>query len=429
MAAIRIIRSLRAFHRESQANVAVTFALALVPLTMAVGAAVDYSGSIAVKAAMQAAADGTALTMGKKGAMSAADLQSAASAWFKGVFTNSQAQNVQVTATNSTASAVTVSATASVSPNLLGLFGLKQINLAVSSTASWGTTKLQIALVLDNTGSMAEYNKISALQTASHQLLQQLQNLATNPGDVQVAIVPFTTDVNVGKSNASANWVKWTYSALGGFGFGFGGSGTTTKTVSQSGWTGCVTDRDQNYDVTNAAAGAAAVATQFPADNPLFGCPPQMVPLSSNWSTLNALIDQMTPLGETNLTIGLTWGWEALTLGSPLNPPAPAPGTQQVIIFMTDGFNTANRWTNALFGSGTTADIDARTQLVCQNIKTAGITVYTVQVDTGGESPPSTLLQNCASDIGKWFYMNNASELVTTFQQIGTSLVSLHLTN
>jgi hypothetical protein len=168
---------------------------------------------------------------------------------------------------------------------------------------------------------------------------------------------------------------------------------------------------------------------QFPADNPFFGCPPQIVPLSSNWSTLHSVIDQMTPLGETNLTIGLAWGWEALTPGSPLNPPAPAPGTQQVIIFMTDGFNTANRWTNVLFGNGTTAAIDARTQLVCQNIKAAAITVYTVQVDTGGESPPSTLLQNCASDIGKWFYMTNASELVSTFSQIGTSLVSLHLTN
>jgi Flp pilus assembly protein TadG len=226
MAATRNIRSLLAFCSASQANVAVTFALALVPLRLAVGAAVDYSGSIAFKAALQAAADGTALAIGKKGSMSASDLQNSATAWFNGVFNNSQAHNIQVTATNSVPSAVTVSATASVNPNLLGLLGLNQINLSASSTASWGATKLQIALVLDNTGSMAEYNKISALQTASHQLLQQLQNLATNPGDVQVAIVPFTTDVNVGTSNANANWIKWTYSALGGFGFGFGFGGS-----------------------------------------------------------------------------------------------------------------------------------------------------------------------------------------------------------
>jgi hypothetical protein len=97
------------------------------------------------------------------------------------------------------------------------------------------------------------------------------------------------------------------------------------------------------------------------------------------------------------------------------------------MIFMTDGLNTANRWTNVLFGSGTSAQIDARTQAVCQNIKTTGITVYTVQVDTSGESPPSALLQNCASSLSKWFYLKNAGELVTTFQQIGTTLSNLRI--
>ena len=32
----------------------------------------------------------------------------------------------------------------------------------------------------------------------------------------------------------------------------------------------------------------------------------------------------------------------------------------------------------------------------CANIKAAGITLYTIQVNTGGD-PTSTLLQNCAS--------------------------------
>ena len=32
----------------------------------------------------------------------------------------------------------------------------------------------------------------------------------------------------------------------------------------------------------------------------------------------------------------------------------------------------------------------------CANIKAAGVTIYTIQVNTGGD-PTSTLLQNCAS--------------------------------
>jgi len=94
---------------------------------------------------------------------------------------------------------------------------------------------------------------------------------------------------------------------------------------------------------------------------------------------------------------------------------------------MTDAFNTANRWNNTLFGNGTTASIDARTAQVCSNIKAAGISVYTIQVDTGGQSPPSTLLQNCASDISQWFYLQNPQELVTVFSQIGIVLSQLYI--
>jgi hypothetical protein len=51
------------------------------------------------------------------------------------------------------------------------------------------------------------------LKDASHQLLTQLQTAAasTNPGDVQVAIVPFARDVNLSSiSNVvNANWIDW----------------------------------------------------------------------------------------------------------------------------------------------------------------------------------------------------------------------------
>jgi len=51
---------------------------------------------------------------------------------------------------------------------------------------------------------------------------------------------------------------------------------------------------------------------------------------------------------------------------------------------------------------------------VQQHIKVAGITLYTVQVNTGGD-PTSTLLQNCATDPGKFFLLTFASGIITTF--------------
>ncbi|MEO8300582.1 MAG: hypothetical protein ABI608_02245, partial [Rhizomicrobium sp.] len=75
----------------------------------------------------------------------------------------------------------------------------------------WGQTKLWVSLVLDNSGSMSSSNKMTALKNASAQLLTTLKNAATTPGDVQVAIVPFTNVVNVGKTaaNVAAAWVDW----------------------------------------------------------------------------------------------------------------------------------------------------------------------------------------------------------------------------
>jgi len=64
--------------------------------------------------------------------------------------------------------------------------------------------------------------------------------------------------------------------------------------------------------------------------------------------------------------------------------------------------------------------------MTCSNIKAAGITLYTIQVNTDGD-PTSTLLQNCASDSSKFFLLTSANQIVSTFAQIGTNLSKLHI--
>jgi hypothetical protein len=53
--------------------------------------------------------------------------------------------------------------------------------------------------------------------------------------------------------------------------------------------------------------------------------------------------------------------------------------------------------------------------------------MYTVQVNTGSD-PTSTLLKNCASDTSKFFLLTSATQIVATFNQIGTALTKLRLT-
>jgi hypothetical protein len=58
--------------------------------------------------------------------------------------------------------------------------GFPNMGFVASSTATWGTQLLRVALVLDNTGSMAQSGKIGALQSAAKNLVTQLSGRAKN---------------------------------------------------------------------------------------------------------------------------------------------------------------------------------------------------------------------------------------------------------
>jgi len=141
-----------------------------------------------------------------------------------------------------------------------------------------------------------------------------------------------------------------------------------------------------------------------------------------NWAGMNSLIDSMTPNGTTNQAIGLAWGWLALTQGSVLNPPAKDSAYTYAdhIILLTDGLNTKDRWYSDQ------ASIDARQKILCTNIKAAGITLWAIQVNTGGD-PTSTLLQQCASDPSKFFLLTTANQIISTFDSISFQITQLHL--
>ena len=404
--------------------------IALIPLLGAVGAAVDYSQASATRTAFQNALDSTALMLSKTAALqTSSELQAAATNDFKALFTGSNAKNVTVTANYSTTSGsqLVLSGSATVDTNFLSILGIDTIHIAASTTSTWGNTRLRVALVLDNTGSMASSGKMTALKTASQNLLTQLKSAAVTADDVYVSVIPFGKDVNVDTSNVNAPWLRWDlWEEVNGK-----CSNTTYKTKStctshskvwtpaaHSTWNGCVTDRDQNFDTTNAAP--VAGATLYPTEQ-YSSCAVSLIGLSNNWTTLSSKIDAMQPVGNTNQAIGLQMGWQTLT-AAPFTVPALDPDYKynQVIILLSDGLNTQDRWYT------TASSIDTRQQKTCDNIKAAGITIYTVQVNTGGD-PTSLLLKSCASDESKFFLLTSAAEIVTTFGQIGTALSNLRL--
>ncbi len=205
---------LQAFRSAEGGNVMLTFALALVPIMGLVGSAIDYSRANAAKAAMQSAIDATALMLSKDAAsLTTTDFNSKASGYFNALLTNKEVSGITLTPTYSTSggSQVMIKATGNIPTTFMKVVGMASLDLDVSSTVKWGNTRLRVALVLDNTGSMSNAGKLTALKTATTGLLNQLQAAAAKDGDVYVSIIPFVKDVAVDpKINYSANWIDWT---------------------------------------------------------------------------------------------------------------------------------------------------------------------------------------------------------------------------
>jgi Flp pilus assembly protein TadG len=448
----RFRTSAKRFIRADKGNLSVIFAITILPILGFIGAAVDYTRVSGAKAAMQAALDSTALMVSKdlaSGTITPSQVTAKAQSYFAALYTNSDARNIAVTATytasTSAGSTILVSGSGTMTTDFLNVAGIPQINFNSNSTTSWGTTKLRVAMALDNTGSMADDGKIGALQTASKNLIDQLSASAQNNGDVYISIVPFANVVNLGTSYTNSGFIDWSsWSTSGSIEEGWTCSstfnsrnqtmkcGSSNNTISN--WNGCVMDRGTSNPPGTTSGPDVLItpptnsANYYPADQSSY-CPQPIAPLSYNWNNLKSTIGAMTPSGGTNQPVGLVWAWQTLQQNSPMNAPAEDPNYtySKAIILLSDGLNTMDRWPT--YGDGQTqfnGSIDARQTLLCQNIKNAGVTIYTIQVNTGGD-PTSSILRSCASSPNDFFMLTSASQVISTFNSIGTSLAKLRV--
>ena len=162
-------------------------------------------------------------------------------------------------------------------------------------------------------------------------------------------------------------------------------------------WTGCVTDRTQNYDTTNTAPTSgnarrcsrpSSTRTATTAAHKIA----TIMPLSYDWAALKTKIDTLVPTGNTNQGIGLAWGWMTLTQTRSLQ----RAGQGSELSLQGCDRHPVGRFEHAEpLVQQRLRQIDARQKILCDNAKAAGITIYTVQVNTGGD-PTSAVLQYCA---------------------------------
>ena len=221
-----LLDKLRAFRKSKGANVAIIFGLSLIPISVAAGAGLDLARAMIVRQRLLQALDAAGLAAGgaSRSGMTSTQLQALAQQYFNANYIVDSSYgtpgplSISIDLPNKTANLSTTVAMPTVLVRLADIIGCTQcdtMNIPASTQVVWGMSKLWVSLVLDNTVSMNETDssgtsKISALRTGASQLLTILQGAAQYPGDIQVALLPFSKDVNVGAGNRNATWIDWT---------------------------------------------------------------------------------------------------------------------------------------------------------------------------------------------------------------------------
>lgn len=403
------------FAEDRSGVVAIIFGLSILPLILSVGVAMDYGRRGTTESKLQGAADTAALAL----AHEADTLQNdALSAMAKkivqanfGMVQGAELLDVQAVKGDGK---VTVTAKAAMPTSFAGVMNIDKLPVSVSASSVWGGNPIELALVLDNTGSMDDDDKLETMQTAVHNMLNTLENpTAIAQGAIKIGIVPFTTQVKVSPSHKSADWVldfkerSEMYSAQGNF-----LAALYWGLMANSTWAGCLSDRAQPYDVDDTAP--TTNQTRYWAE---LSCKDstleQLLPLTDNFSGLRTKVDAMKAKGSTNITIGIAWGMAMLSSQVPLTEASAVgavPGMKKIMIVLTDGLNT----------SGTT---DARTELACQNAKNMGIEVFTIRVVEGNKD----LLGKCASSASHYFNVENVDDLLPAFEAITSHISELRI--
>jgi Flp pilus assembly protein TadG len=393
------------FRSDQRGNVAILFGLALLPVVGMVGAAVDYSRANAVRAALQAAADAAALTAARDASgLSEARIAERARGVFAANFNRKDATlgPIEVVKGDKT---VRVAASATVKTSIMAIMHVDTIKVATAGEVAWGRNRIELALVLDNTGSMSTDGKMPALKAAVRDLISDLEK-SSDRDMIKVSIVPFDTQVNIGTRFRNESWLT------------FDAGLDRSLRVDRRHWEGCVVDREKPHDSKDYGG---VSRSDYPAAKCETGSLARVQPLTNDFRALRETVDAMRPSGYTNITIGMTWGLASLSRGEPFSEAEPF-GTRNLkkyMVVLTDGDNTRNRFSNDH------REIDERTRLACREVKDSGVTLFTIRVVAGNRQ----LLRDCASTTDLYREVKDASEIQPAFRRILNEIKAIRLTS
>lgn len=342
-----------------------------------------------------------------------------------------------------------VRADASVTVDLVfPLFGEPQRRVSTSSAALYSSRRIEVALMLDITGSM-QGQKLRDLKTAARNAVTTfLAGQDRNNPRTRVALIPYADAVNTGAlshvvyaerdgssssepvahpgiqvaSAAAAPAQLPAYTAVA-------GSAPPPDL--------CATDREGTHQFSDAGPQTAMVNRDWR----LQFCPSsRLVPLSTDEVALKAAIDGMSASGHTAGQIGIQWSWYMLSpqwrgvLPASARPePHDEKKVAKYAVLMTDGeFNT----TFADVATGENPRHQAGksrryAERLCAGMKAQGIELFTVGFMLR-EQNARAVMRDCASPdsggVQHFFEASSGAELIEAYQAIARNIERLALT-
>ena len=333
--------------------------------------------------------------------------------------------------------------------------------ITVNTEVTRPGNNLEVALVLDNSTSMAGAS-LTSLKAAANQLVDLVVSDTQTPYYSKVSIIPYANAVNVGAyattargaSQAGTNPTTGTNASPLYSSFKFKNPSGSNVTWNLS---TCVSERTGVHAYDDVPPSTALVGANYPATangNPCISA--QMAPLSSDKTAIHTTIGNLAACCSTGGQVGVAWGWYTLSpnwssvFGGASAPAAyNTPHTIKALVLMTDGeWNSvyckgviAKMGTNSsATGSGSDndhinclgdngADAYAQGLALCSAMKAApnNVVIYTVGLNVIGTPAAQSLLANCATDASHIYLPANGAELQVAFQAIASDLNKLRI--
>lgn len=392
----------RRFQRDERGNIAMMTALMAVMIVGVSALAIDASRGFSAKSDLANASDAVALMLAKSGEDDEADLRAQADAYLARHYPGESGARLSVVSIEKDGDVVSVQLANNIDTTLGRILKRDNLDIGAASQAVYSETEMDIALVLDTTGSMGwpatgGGTKMQALKSAANGMANEIETLAS--GNVRMSVVPFSDYVNVGADNANAPWLR----VVG----------------NRSDFKGCVGSRPAPRDETP-AFGTARIPGLSGIE-----CGAPVQGLTTNFNSVRSAIDSLEPRGFTYMPAGLAWGWRSLQSNAqPLT--AEVRRSEKVIVMMTDGSNTRSKNGLRHDRRDNGRDADRKTQALCSAIKDDNITVYTIAYEVS-DNATRNLLEGCATSSNNFFNARDAGDLNDAFREIGASLNQLRI--